>query len=126
MNEWYPAPRTIPTDPGVYRFFDATDRILYVGKAKNLRNRLSTYFQSPAGLMERTRRMVSSAVRVDWTAVTTELEALHLEFTWIKEFRPPFNIQFRDDKGYPYLAVTMSEEYPKAYLARQRSKDGSV
>jgi excinuclease ABC subunit C len=126
MTEWHPAPRTIPTDPGVYRFFDSTDRILYVGKAKNLRNRLSTYFQSPAGLMERTRRMVSSAVRVDWTVVTTELEALHLEFTWIKEFRPPFNIQFRDDKGYPYLAVTMNEEYPKAYLARQRSKDGSV
>jgi excinuclease ABC subunit C len=126
MTEWHPAPRSIPSDPGVYRFFDSTDRILYVGKAKNLRNRLSTYFQSPAGLLERTRRMVSSAVRVDWTVVTTELEALHLEFTWIKEYRPPFNIQFRDDKGYPYLAVTMGEEYPKAYLARQRNKDGSV
>ncbi|MEN9740836.1 MAG: hypothetical protein RLZ72_1102 [Actinomycetota bacterium] len=126
MTEWHPAPRTIPTDPGVYRFFDANGRILYVGKAKNLRNRLSTYFQSPAGLMERTRRMVSTAVRVDWTVVGTELEALHLEFTWIKEFRPPFNIQFRDDKGYPYLAVTMGEEYPRAALARQRKKDGTV
>ena len=126
MTEWHPAPRSIPTDPGVYRFFDANDRILYVGKAKNLRNRLSTYFQSPAGLLERTRRMVSTAVRVDWTVVGTELEALHLEFTWIKEFRPPFNIQFRDDKGYPYLAVTMGEEYPRATLARQRKKDGTV
>lgn len=126
MTSWHPAPRSIPTDPGVYRFFDSTDRILYVGKAKNLRNRLSTYFQSPAGLLERTRRMVSTAVRVDWTVVTTELEALHLEFTWIKEFRPPFNIQFRDDKGYPYLAVTMGEEFPKVHLARQRVKDGSV
>lgn len=126
MTDWHPAPRSIPTDPGVYRFFDANDRILYVGKAKNLRNRLSTYFQSPAGLMERTRRMVSTAVRVDWTVVGTELEALHLEFTWIKEFRPPFNIQFRDDKSYPYLAVSMNEEYPRAFLARQRKKDGTV
>lgn len=126
MTSWHPAPRSIPTDPGVYRFFDGADRILYVGKAKNLRNRLSTYFQSQGGLLERTRRMVSSSVRVDWTVVTTELEALHLEFTWIKEFRPPFNIQFRDDKGYPYLAVSMGEEYPKAFLARQRVKDGSV
>ena len=126
MTDWHPAPRSIPTDPGVYRFFDANDRILYVGKAKNLRNRLSTYFQSPAGLLERTRRMVSTAVRVDWTVVGTELEALHLEFTWIKEFRPPFNIQFRDDKGYPYLSVTMGEEYPRAALARQRKKDGTL
>ena len=126
MSDWHPAPRSIPQDPGVYRFFDATDRILYVGKAKNLRNRLSTYFQSPAGLLERTRRMVATAVRVDWTVVTNELEALHLEFTWIKEFRPPFNIQFRDDKGYPYLAVSMRDEYPQAFLARQRKKDGSV
>ena len=126
MTDWHPAPRSIPTDPGVYRFFDANDRILYVGKAKNLRNRLSTYFQSPAGLMERTRRMVSTAVRVDWTVVGTELEALHLEFTWIKEFRPPFNIQFRDDKSYPYLAVSLKDEYPRAFLARQRKKDGTV
>ena len=126
MSEWHPAPRSIPTDPGVYRFFDANDRILYVGKAKHLRSRLSTYFQSQSGLMERTRRMVATAVRVDWTVVGTELEALHLEFTWIKEFRPPFNIQFRDDKGYPYLAVSLGEEYPRAFLARQRKKDGTV
>lgn len=126
MTDWHPAPRSIPTDPGVYRFFDANDRILYVGKAKNLRNRLSTYFQSSQGLMERTRRMVATAVRVDWTVVGTELEALHLEFTWIKEFRPPFNIQFRDDKGYPYLGLSMGEEYPRAFLARQRKKDGTV
>jgi excinuclease ABC subunit C len=126
MADWHPAPRSIPTDPGVYRFFDERGRILYVGKAKNLRNRLSTYFQSPAGLMERTQRMVRTATRVDWTVVGTELEALHLEFTWIKEFRPPFNIQFRDDKGYPYLAVSMGEEYPRAFLARTRQKDGTV
>ena len=127
MNRsWHPAPRSIPTDPGVYRFFDDNDRILYVGKAKNLRNRLSTYFHSASGLLERTARMVGSARRVDWTVVGTELEALHLEFTWIKEFRPPFNIRFRDDKGYPYLAVTMGEEYPRAMLARTRVKDGTA
>lgn len=125
-RDWHPAPRSIPTDPGVYRFYDENGRILYVGKAKNLRNRLSTYFQSPAGMMERTARMVNTARRVDWTVVGTELEALHLEFTWIKEFRPPFNIQFRDDKGYPYLAVSMGEEYPRAFLARTRVKDGTT
>lgn len=125
-REWHPAPRSIPTDPGVYRFFDENDRILYVGKAKNLRNRLSTYFHSAAGLLERTARMVGTARRVDWTVVGTELEALHLEFTWIKEFRPPFNIRFRDDKSYPYLAVTMGEEYPRAMLARTRVKDGAA
>ena len=125
-RDWHPAPRTIPTDPGVYRFYDENGRILYVGKAKVLRNRLSTYFQNPAGLLERTARMVNTARRVDWTVVGTELEALHLEFTWIKEFRPPFNIQFRDDKGYPYLAVSMGEEYPRAFLARTRVKDGTA
>ena len=122
----HPEPRSIPTDPGVYRFYDENNRILYVGKAKVLRNRLSTYFHNPAGLMERTARMVKTARRVDWTVVGSELEALHLEFTWIKEFRPPFNIQFRDDKGYPYLAVSMGEEYPRAFLARTRVKDGTV
>lgn len=126
MRDWHPAPRSIPTDPGVYRFFDENDRILYVGKAKNLRNRLSTYFHNAAGLLERTARMVGTARRVDWTVVGTELEALHLEFTWIKEFRPPFNIRFRDDKSYPYLAVTMGEEYPRAMLARTRAKDGAA
>ena len=124
-GDWHPEPRSIPTDPGVYRFYDENNRILYVGKAKVLRNRLSTYFHNPAGLMERTARMVNTARRVDWTVVGTELEALHLEFTWIKEFRPPFNIQFRDDKGYPYLAVSMGEDYPRAFLARTRVKDGT-
>lgn len=125
-SDWHPLPRSIPTDPGVYRFFGPDDRILYVGKAKNLRNRLSSYFRSPATLMERTARMVRTAVRVDWTVVGTEIEALHLEFTWIKEFRPPFNIQFRDDKGYPYLAVSMGDEYPRAYLARNKESNGTV
>ena len=119
-TEWHPKPRNIPTDPGVYRFFDGDGRILYVGKAKNLRNRLSTYFHSSSSMLQRTQRMVATARRVDWNVVGSELEALHLEFTWIKEFKPPFNIQFRDDKGYPYLALSMGEEYPRASLARSR------
>ena len=123
---WHPAPRDIPTDPGVYRFFDADDRILYVGKAKNLRNRLSTYFHSSSSMLQRTQRMVATARRVDWNVVGTELEALHLEFTWIKEFKPPFNIQFRDDKGYPYLSLSMGEEFPRAALARKRDNPYST
>lgn len=126
MNDnWHPRPGQIPTEPGVYRFFDENERVLYVGKAKNLRNRLSSYFRSQSTMLERTARMVRTAKRVDWTVVGTEVEALHLEFTWIKQFKPPFNIQFRDDKGYPYLAFSMSEEYPRAFLARDKS-EGTV
>ena len=91
----------IPTNPGVYRWLDATGRVLYVGKAKNLRARLSNYFGPLESLHERTRRMVTSAVDVQWTIVKTEYEALQLEFTWIKEFDPPFNVRFKDDKSYP-------------------------
>ena len=102
----------IPTQPGVYRFRDAGRRVLYVGKAKNLRARLSNYFQPLRSLHERTRRMVTTAASVEWTVVATEFEALQLEYTWIKEFNPPFNVQFRDDKSYPYLAVTLGGPHP--------------
>ena len=110
----------IPTNPGVYRFRDETGRILYVGKAKNLRARLTSYFAPLNTLHERTRRMVTSAASVEWTIVGTEFEALQLEFTWIKEFDPPFNIQFRDDKSYPYLAITLGEKIPRVMVTRAR------
>ncbi|NBX22680.1 MAG: excinuclease ABC subunit UvrC [Microbacteriaceae bacterium] len=120
-----PATSDIPTNPGVYRFFDSSGRVLYVGKAKNLRARLSSYFAPLATLHERTRRMVTSAVDVKWTVVGTEFEALQLEFTWIKEFDPPFNIQFRDDKSYPYLAITMAEDVPRVFITRRRGIPGA-
>jgi excinuclease ABC subunit C len=115
----------IPTQPGVYRFRDDTGRVLYVGKAKNLRARLSNYFAPLASLHERTRRMVLSAGSVEWTVVGTEFEALQLEFTWIKEFNPPFNVQFRDDKSYPYLAITLGETVPRVLVTRNRSLKGA-
>ena len=108
----------IPTSPGVYRFSDETGRVLYVGKAKNLRARLSNYFAPLASLHERTRRMVTTATGVEWTTVGTEVEALQLEWTWINEFDPPFNVQFKDDKSYPYLAVTLADEAPRALVTR--------
>lgn len=120
-----PAPGTIPTAPGVYRFRDEHERVLYVGKAKNLRQRLSNYFQPLEALHERTRRMVLTAVRVEWTIVASEFEALQLEFTWIKEYEPPFNVQFRDDKSYPYLSVTMGEDVPRALITRNRGIRGA-
>ena len=110
----------IPTQPGVYRFRDANRRVLYVGKAKNLRARLSNYFQPLRSLHERTRRMVTTAASVEWTVVGTEFEALQLEYTWIKEFNPPFNVQFRDDKSYPYLAVTLGDRIPRVMVTRNR------
>jgi excinuclease ABC subunit C len=120
-------PRTgeIPTDPGVYRFRDENGRVLYVGKAKNLRARLSNYFAPLPSLHERTRRMVTTANSVEWTVVGSEFEALQLEFTWIKEFNPPFNVQFRDDKSYPYLAVTLGEEIPRVLVTRNRKLKGA-
>ena len=122
-NELQYRPRTgdIPTSPGVYRFFDSHERILYVGKAKNLRARLTSYFAPLQTLHERTRRMVTSANRVEWTTVGSEFEALQLEFTWIKEFNPPFNIQFRDDKSYPYLVITLGEDVPRVFVTRKRN-----
>ena len=115
-------PTEIPTEPGVYRFYDVNDRILYVGKALNLKNRLSSYFQS--NLPERTDRMVTEAVRVDWTIVSSEVEALQLEYTWIKQFKPPFNVRFRDDKSYPYLALTLDDKYPRFFITRQEKRKG--
>jgi excinuclease ABC subunit C len=120
-----PKAREIPTQPGVYRFRDSTGRVLYVGKAKNLRARLSNYFAALHTLHERTRRMVTSANSVEWTVVGTEFEALQLEFTWIKEFNPPFNVQFRDDKTYPYLAITMAEDVPRVLITRNHKIPGA-
>lgn len=119
-----PKTSEIPTRPGVYRFYDSNRRILYVGKAKNLRARLQSYFAPLDSLHERTRRMVQTAVDVDWTIVKTELEALQLEFTWIKEFNPPFNIRFKDDKSYPYLAVSLSDKVPRVFVTRNRELKG--
>ncbi|MDY6054459.1 excinuclease ABC subunit UvrC [Micrococcus sp.] len=119
-----PAPGEISTSPGVYRFRDADGRVVYVGKAKNLRARLSTYFQDPARLSTKTRTMVFTAAAVEWTVVASELEALQLEYTWIKEYRPRFNIMYRDDKSYPYLAVTMNEQFPRVQVMRGDRRPG--
>jgi len=116
-------PSNIPTEPGVYRFYDENDRVIYVGKAKNLKNRLNSYFGS--NLATKTYRMVHTAVRVDWTIVGTEIEALALEFTWIKSENPQFNVQFKDDKTYPYLAVSLSEKYPRLFVSRQKHIKGN-
>ena len=115
-------PSSIPTDPGVYRFFDEKGVVIYVGKAKNLKNRLNSYFQK--NLQEKTYRMVNTAVRVDWTVVNTEIEALQLEFTWIKSENPKYNIQFKDDKSYPYLAVSVGEEFPRLFISRAKRRPG--
>ncbi len=125
-NELPFRPKTgeIPTQPGVYRWLDANGRVLYVGKAKNLRARLSNYFGPLDSLHERTRRMVTSAADVQWTIVNSEYEALQLEFTWIKEFDPPFNVRFKDDKSYPYLAVSINETVPRAFITRNREMKG--
>ncbi|MFU8948059.1 excinuclease ABC subunit UvrC [Mycetocola zhadangensis] len=113
-----PKPGEIPTTPGVYRFRDETSRVLYVGKAKNLRARLSNYFAPLPSLHERTRRMVTTAASVEWTVVGSDIEALQLEYTWIKEFDPPFNVKFRDDKTYPYMAITLGDEAPRVLVTR--------
>ncbi|MGC5048224.1 excinuclease ABC subunit UvrC [Micrococcus porci] len=119
-----PAPGEISTSPGVYRFRDPDGRVIYVGKAKNLRARLSSYFQDPARLATKTRTMVFTASAVEWTVVASELEALQLEYTWIKEYRPRFNIMYRDDKSYPYLAVTMNERFPRVQVMRGDKRPG--
>ena len=115
-------PPEIPEDPGVYRFYDAKDNVIYVGKAKNLKNRLSSYFGS--NLAQKTYRMVHEAVRVDWTIVKTELEALALEFSWIKQYHPTYNVQFKDDKSYPYLAISLEDEYPRIFITRKEKRPG--
>ena len=115
-------PRDIPEHPGVYRFFNKADKVIYVGKAKNLKNRLSNYFQS--NLATKTNRMVHEAVRVDWTIVSTELEALALEFSWIKQYQPKYNVQFKDDKSYPYLALSLNDEFPMIFITRKDKRPG--
>ncbi|MGW3547459.1 excinuclease ABC subunit UvrC [Janibacter hoylei] len=120
-----PSPGSIPTDPGVYRFRDEHGRVIYVGKAKSLRSRLSSYFQDISALHPRTSRMVRTGASVEWTVVATEVEALQLEYAWIKEFDPRFNVKYRDDKSYPYLAVTMGEDYPRAQVLRGAKRKGT-
>ncbi len=123
-STYRPAPGTIPESPGVYRFRDGTGRVIYVGKAKNLRSRLNSYFADLLGLHDRTRQMVTTAEAVDWVTVGTEVEALQLEYTWIKQYDPRFNVRYRDDKSYPYLAVTLDEEYPRLQVMRGAKRKG--
>ncbi|WP_067657048.1 excinuclease ABC subunit UvrC [Nocardia harenae] len=119
-----PAPGTIPVEPGVYRFRDAHGRVVYVGKAKSLRSRLNSYFADIASLHPRTRQLVTTAASVEWTVVSTEVEALQLEYNWIKEFDPRFNVRYRDDKSYPVLAVTLNEEFPRLFVYRGARRRG--
>ncbi len=119
-----PAPGTIPDAPGVYRFRDEHRRVIYVGKAKSLRSRLNSYFADLSGLHPRTRQMVTTAASVEWTVASTEVEALQLEYNWIKEFDPRFNVRYRDDKTYPVLAVTLNEEYPRLHVYRGPRRRG--
>jgi len=119
-----PPPGVVPESPGVYRFKDERDGVIYVGKARNLRARLASYFGDPATLHPRTAHMVASARAVDWITTATEVEALHLEYTWIKEFDPRFNVRFRDDKSYPYLAITVGEEFPRVMVVRGAKRSG--
>ncbi len=123
-STYRPAPGSIPTSPGVYRFRDEQRRVVYVGKAKNLRARLTSYFQDVGNLHPRTATMVTNAASVEWTVVNTEVEALQLEYSWIKEFDPRFNVKYRDDKSYPWLAVTLNEEYPRVMVGRGAKKRG--
>ncbi|MCW2785671.1 MAG: Excinuclease subunit [Marmoricola sp.] len=123
-STYRPKPGSIPTRPGVYRFRDKDGRVVYVGKAKNLRARLSSYFQDIGGLHQRTATMVTTAASVEWTVVETEVEALQLEYSWIKEYDPRFNVKYRDDKSYPWLAVTLNEEFPRVMVGRGAKKKG--
>ncbi|MGW5114466.1 excinuclease ABC subunit UvrC [Streptomyces noursei] len=123
-SSYRPKPGQIPDSPGVYKFRDEHGRVIYVGKAKSLRQRLANYFQDLAGLHPRTRTMVTTAASVEWTVVSTEVEALQLEYSWIKEFDPRFNVKYRDDKSYPYLAVTLGEEFPRVQVMRGAKKKG--
>ena len=124
-STYRPKPGEIPVDPGVYRFRDQHGRVIYVGKAKSLRPRLSSYFQDITALHPRTATMVTTAASVEWTVVRTEVEALALEYSWIKEFDPRFNVKYRDDKSYPFLAVTMGEEFPRAQVMRGAKRKGT-
>lgn len=123
-SSYRPKPGQIPDSPGVYKFRDEHGRVIYVGKAKSLRQRLSSYFQDLAGLHQRTHAMVTTAASVEWTVVATEVEALQLEYTWIKQYDPRFNVKYRDDKSYPSLAVTLGEEYPRVQVMRGPKRKG--
>jgi excinuclease ABC subunit C len=123
-STYRPATGSIPLEPGVYRFSDTHGRVIYVGKAKSLRSRLNSYFADVSGLHPRTRQMVTTAAKVEWTVVGTEVEALQLEYNWIKEFDPRFNVRYRDDKSYPVLAVSLGEEYPRLYVYRGPRRKG--
>ncbi|MDO4785108.1 MAG: excinuclease ABC subunit UvrC, partial [Propionibacteriaceae bacterium] len=124
-STYRPAPGTIPTDPGVYRFSDARGNVIYVGKAKNLRQRLNSYFGDPSALHFRTQTMVRTAASLEWTVVQNDLEALQLEYTLIKQYDPRFNVKYRDDKSYPWLAITWSETYPRVFVGRGAKKPGT-
>ncbi|MEU8775320.1 excinuclease ABC subunit UvrC [Streptomyces sp. NPDC048606] len=123
-SSYRPQPGQVPDSPGVYRFRDEHRRVIYVGKAKSLRQRLASYFQDLAGLHPRTATMVTTAASVEWTVVSTEVEALQLEYSWIKEYDPRFNVKYRDDKSYPSLAVTLNEQYPRVQVMRGPKKKG--
>jgi len=123
-STYRPSPGSVPDEPGVYRFWDAHGRVVYVGKAKSLRSRLASYFADLSALHPRTQTMVTTAVRVDWVVVATEVEALQLEYSWIKEYDPRFNVKYRDDKSYPWLAVTLDEEYPRLQVMRGAKRRG--
>ncbi|MBT8226608.1 MAG: excinuclease ABC subunit UvrC [Dactylosporangium sp.] len=123
-STYRPASGTVPDVPGVYRFRDPDGRVIYVGKAKNLRQRLASYFADLWTLHPRTQQMVTTASSVDVVTVTTEVEALQLEYAWIKEYDPRFNVRYRDDKSYPYLAVTLGEEYPRLQVMRGAKRKG--
>ena len=123
-SSYRPAPGTIPDAPGVYRFRDTSGRVIYVGKAKSLRSRLNSYFADTWTLHARTQQMVTTATAVDWVTVGSEVEALQLEFSWIKEFDPRFNVKYRDDKSYPFLAVTLNEEFPRLQVMRGAKRKG--
>lgn len=122
--KYRPATGSIPVEPGVYKFRDQHGRVIYVGKAKSLRSRLNSYFADMTSLHPRTRQMVTTASSVEWTVVSTEVEALQLEYNWIKEFDPRFNVRYRDDKTYPVLAVTLNEEYPRLFVYRGPRRKG--
>jgi len=124
-RSYRPKPGEIPTQPGVYRFRDAKGRVIYVGKAKSLRPRLTSYFQDIGNLHPRTATMVTTAASVEWTVVNTEVEALQLEYSWIKEYDPRFNVKYRDDKSYPWLAVTLSDEFPRVMVGRGAKRKGT-
>lgn len=124
ISQWRPKTSEIPTEPGVYRYWDKSNSVIYVGKAKNLRNRLTSYFTNIAELHPRTAQMLQTAVKVDWVVVKTEVEALQLEHSWINEYNPRFNVRFRDDKSYPWLAISIKEEFPRIMVMRGERKPG--